>query len=43
MTCAPMGLQPVIWGSRSATSEVDGATTEPRIRINRPDGENTKC
>src|SRR5271157_4102309 len=38
-----MGLQPVIWGSRSATSEVDGATTEPRIRINRPADESARC
>src|ERR1700737_379091 len=37
------GLQPVIWGSRSAPSEVDGATTEPRIRINRPADENARC
>jgi hypothetical protein len=29
--------QPAIWGFRSATSEVDGTTIEPRIRINRPD------
>src|ERR1700730_3539257 len=38
-----MGLPPVISGSRSATSEVDGATTEPRIRINRPADENARC
>src|SRR5580704_15568370 len=38
-----MGLQPVISGSRSATSEVDGAKTEPRIRINRPADENARC
>ena len=38
-----LGLQPVIWGSRSGPSEVDGATTEPRIRINRPGDENARC
>jgi hypothetical protein len=32
-----MLLQPVILGSQNATSAVNGATTEPRIRINRPD------
>ena len=43
MTCGPMGPQPMISGSRTATSVVDGATTEPRIRINRPADENTRC
>src|ERR1700738_4078362 len=38
-----MLLQPVILGSQSATSAVNGATTEPRIRINRPDDENARC
>ena len=38
-----MLLQPVILGSQHATSAVNGATTEPRIRINRPDDENARC
>src|ERR1700737_5033557 len=38
-----MLLQPVILGSQNATSAVNGATTEPRIRINRPDDENARC
>src|ERR1700730_11375087 len=38
-----MLLQPVILGSQNATSAVNGATTEPRIRINRPDEENARC
>ena len=33
----------MIWGFRIATSAVDGATTEPRTRINRPDDENARC
>src|SRR3979411_3256075 len=36
-------VQPVILGSQNATSAVNGATTEPRIRINRPDDENARC
>src|ERR1700732_296353 len=38
-----MLLQPVNLGSQNATSAVNGATTEPRIRINRPDDENARC
>src|ERR1700720_3166806 len=38
-----MLLQPVILGSQNATSAVNGATTEPRIRINRRDDENARC
>src|ERR1700730_13220402 len=38
-----MLLQSVILGSQNATSAVNGATTEPRIRINRPDDENARC
>src|ERR1700730_2265434 len=38
-----MLLQPVILGSQNATGAVNGATTEPRIRINRPDDENARC
>src|SRR5580692_11137600 len=34
---------PVILGSQNATSAVNGATTEPRIRINRPDDEIARC
>ncbi len=33
----------VISGSQNAMNMVDGATIEPRIRINRPDDENTRC
>ena len=39
----PIGPQSMIWGFRTATSAVDGATTEPRTRINRPDDENARC
>src|ERR1019366_2852727 len=35
--------QPVILESQDDTSMVDGATIEPRIGINRPDDENTRC
>src|ERR1700745_2408739 len=28
MTCGPIGPQPMIWGFRTDTSAVDGATTE---------------
>ena len=35
--------RPVISGSQNATSAVNGATTEPRIRINRPADENARC
>jgi hypothetical protein len=38
-----LGLQPVISGSQNAMNVADGATIEPRIRINRPDDENTRC
>src|ERR1700730_18957117 len=38
-----MLLQPVNLGSQNATSAVNGATTEPRIHINRPDDENARC
>src|ERR1700688_2121338 len=34
---------PVIFESQDDMSVVNGATTEPRIRINRPDDENTRC
>src|SRR3977135_382423 len=34
---------PVILESQDDMSVVNGATTEPRIRINRPDDENTRC
>jgi hypothetical protein len=34
---------PVILESQDDMSVVNGATIEPRIRINRPDGENTRC
>jgi transposase-like protein len=33
----------VILESQDDMSVVDGATIEPRIRINRPDDENTRC
>jgi hypothetical protein len=33
----------MIWGFRTAMSAVDGATTELRTRINRPDDENARC
>src|SRR5580704_4273761 len=32
-----------ILGSQNAMNAVDGATIERRIRINRPDDENTRC
>ena len=35
--------QPVILGLQAATTAVNGATTEPRIRISRPDDENARC
>src|SRR4029077_513105 len=34
---------PVILESQDDMSVVNGATIEPRIRINRPDDENTRC
>ena len=34
---------PMISASRGAMTAVDGATTEPRIRISRPDDGNTRC
>jgi hypothetical protein len=40
MTCALMGLQPVILESQNPMNAVDGATIERRIRNNRPDDEN---
>src|ERR1035437_2235902 len=43
MTCALMGLQPVILESQNAMNAVDGATTERRIRINRPDEGRGRC
>src|SRR5450759_636190 len=43
MTCVLMGLQLVILESQNAMNAVDGATIERRIRINRPDDENTRC
>src|ERR1700738_5446642 len=36
-------LQPGILESQNAMNAVDGATIERRIRINRPDDENTRC
>ena len=36
-------LQPGILESQNAMTAVDGATIERRIRINRPDDENTRC
>src|SRR5271169_4785026 len=38
-----MPPQSVISGSRTAMRLVAGATTEPRIRINRPDDANARC
>src|SRR5450631_4379621 len=35
--------QPMILESQIAMSAADGATIEPRIRINHPDDENTRC
>src|ERR1700720_3807274 len=43
MTCALMGLQPVILESQTAMNAVDGATIERRIRINRPDEGKGRC
>src|ERR1019366_6799833 len=43
MTSDLMGLQPVSLDSLNAMNAVDGATIERRIRINRPDDENTRC
>ena len=34
---------PVILELQDDMSVVNGATTEPRIRINQPDDENTRC
>ena len=34
--------QPVILDSQDVMNAVDGATIEPRIRINRPDDENAR-
>src|ERR1700730_4853778 len=36
-------LQPGILKSQNAMNAVDGATTEPRIRVNRPDDESARC
>src|ERR1700688_1304294 len=36
-------LQPGILESQNAMNAVDGATIERKIRINRPDDENTRC
>src|ERR1700720_1304442 len=38
-----MELQPVILESQNATSAADGATTERRTRINRPDEGRGRC
>src|SRR3984893_19569252 len=38
-----MLAQPMILESPTAMSAADGATTEPRIRINRPDDVNARC
>ena len=38
-----MELQPVILESLNAMNAAYGATIERRIRINRPDDENTRC
>ena len=38
-----MLLQPVISGFRTAMNKAGGETTGRRIRINRPDDENTRC
>src|ERR1700737_1144392 len=35
--------QPMILESQNAMNADDGATTEPRIRINRPDDVNARC
>src|SRR5450756_662580 len=43
MTCALMGLQPVISESQTAMNAVDGATTERRIRISQPDEGRGRC
>ena len=39
----PMLPPSMISGSRTGMNEADGATTEPRIRINRPADENARC
>ena len=41
--CQLMLPLPVILELQDDMSVVNGATTEPRIRINRPDDENTRC
>src|ERR1700738_1751981 len=38
-----MLLQPVILGPQNPPGAGNGETTEPRIRINRPDDENARC
>jgi hypothetical protein len=38
-----MELQPMILESQNAMNAVDGATIEPRIRINRPDEGRERC
>jgi len=43
MTCVLTGLQHVILGLRIAMNAADGATIEPRTRINQPDDENARC
>src|SRR5450631_4686062 len=43
MICVLTGLRQVILESQSVMNAVDGATIERRIRINRPDDENTRC
>src|SRR5450631_789572 len=43
MICVLTGLRQVILESQSVMNAVDGATIEWRIRISRPDDENTRC
>ena len=43
MTCALMGLQPVILESQNAMNAVDGATIERRIRISQLDEGSARC
>jgi hypothetical protein len=43
ISCGPIAPQPMISGPRSATSVVDGATIEPRIRISRPEEGRGRC
>src|SRR6202048_4007303 len=43
MTCGRIVPPHMILVSQSGMNVVDGATIEPRIRINRPDDENARC